>query len=277
MALALLVLLVGGIVAAVSRGGGEPPARTVARPAPARPAPAAPRTDVAAVAARATVPVLCYHQIRPITGADSAQDRTYIVPAKTLDAQLGAVERAGYHAVTADAVADHMARGTKLPSKPILITFDDASAGQYTRALPLLRKHGLRATFYVMTVVLGKEGWLTKAQVRRLDRAGMEIGVHTWDHSSVPDYAGDGDWTTQLTEPKAELEGIVGHPVDTFAYPFGLWSAAAFPHLADAGIRIAFQLGDELDPAAPLFTARRILVGPDVGAKQLLTMIRQDF
>ena len=42
------------------------------------------------------VPVLCYHQIRTPTGADSAADRQYIVSPSALDKQLQALADAGY-------------------------------------------------------------------------------------------------------------------------------------------------------------------------------------
>ncbi len=269
-------LVVFVVVVALARGGGDGgPASTARSVAPAAVRPA-PRTDVVAVAERANVPVLCYHQVRPITGADAAGDRTYIVPPKALEAQMAALERAHFSPVTADQVAAHLATGKPLPRKPVLITFDDASAGQYTRALPILRRHHLRATFFVMTVVLGKPGWLTKGQVRALDRGGMEIAAHTWDHHAVPQYAGE-DWRVQLDEPKAELEAIVGHPIDVFAYPFGLWNAAAFSHLRESGFRIAFQLSDKLDASAPMLTVRRAIVGPDVTGPGLLRLVRDDF
>src|SRR4051794_5633831 len=151
-----------GLVALAGCGGSPKP-----RPAPPRPTPRAkpPRTDPAAIAARARVPVLCYHQIRTPTAADSAQDRTYIVSPSVLAAQMRALDDAGYTPVTGDALVAHLARGAPLPRKPILLTFDDASAGQYTEALPILRRHHFVATFFVMTVVLGKPGWLTRGQV----------------------------------------------------------------------------------------------------------------
>ena len=177
---AVLALIVAGC-----GGSSEPPPK----PKPTPRATPAPRTDVASVAARAGIPVLCYHQIRKQTAADSAQDRAYIVSPKVFAAQMRALDEAGYTTITGDALVDHVARGAKLPRKPILLTFDDASAGQYTQVLPVLREHNFVATFFVMTVVLGKPGWLTRGQVRALDRAGMTIGAHTYDHKSVPEYA----------------------------------------------------------------------------------------
>jgi hypothetical protein len=43
-------------------------------------------------------------------------------------------------------------------------------------------RHHFVAAFFVMTVVLDKPGWLTSRQVRRLDREGMTIAPHTYDH-----------------------------------------------------------------------------------------------
>jgi peptidoglycan/xylan/chitin deacetylase (PgdA/CDA1 family) len=251
-------------------GSAKPP-----KPSPAPSKTPAPRTDAAAVASRSHVPVLCYHQIRNPTSADSAADRQYIVRPSVLEAQLQALDKAGYTPVTGEAYVAHMARGAKLPRKPILITFDDASASQYTRALPVLRRHRFVATFFVMTVVLGKPGWLTKGQVKALDRAGMTVAAHTYDHKEVPQYVGD-DFKSQLTDPGRELRRIVGHRVQLFAYPDGAYSAAAIQPMFTAGYRAAFQLADKLDRKHPLWSIRRIIV-PELTGRQLLHAIRDDF
>ena len=256
-------------------GSSSKPSPRAARPTATATRTPKPRTDLASVAARAHVPVLCYHQIRTPTAADSASDRAYIVRASVLKAHMQALDDAGYTTITGQQLVDHVARGAKLPHKPVLLTFDDASAGQYTQAFPILKRHHFKATFFIMTVVLGKPGWLTRGQVRALDRAGMEIGSHTWDHKAVPQYAGE-DWNTELTEPTRELEKLVGHRVQLFAYPFGLYDSKAIPHLFDAGLRAAFQLADKLDRRHPLWTIRRIIV-PEVSGKQLLRDIKADF
>ena len=255
-------------------GGSAPdrPARSVA--GPAKPAPA-PRTDLAAVAARAHVPVLCYHQIRRQTAADAAADRPYIVAPAAFARQMRALAGAGYHTVTGDQLVAYLARGAPLPSKPVLLTFDDASAGQFTKALPILRRRHFVATFFVMTVVLGKPGWMTRREVRALVRTGMTIGAHTWDHKAVTQYA-ESDWRTEIDEPPRELAALAGRPVRLFAYPFGLWDPAAIPRLAQAGSVAAFQLSGPLDRRHPLWSLRRIIV-PEWTGPRLLREIRRDF
>jgi peptidoglycan/xylan/chitin deacetylase (PgdA/CDA1 family) len=264
-------LVVLALLALAGCGGSAPKHAATATPARTP----APRTDPASMAARANVPVLCWHQIRAQTAADSARDRQYIVSPKALAAQLDALDRAGYHPVTGEALVAHVAIGKPLPPKPVLLTFDDGSAAQYTRALPLLRRHRFVATFFPMTVVLDKPGWLTSGQVRKLDRAGMTVGAHTFDHHSVPDYDGE-DWDPQLVGPAAKLKQIVGHPVRLFAYPFGLWDREAFAHLDDSGYVAAFQLADKLDRGDPLWTLRRIIV-PELSGQDLLRQMKRDF
>jgi peptidoglycan/xylan/chitin deacetylase (PgdA/CDA1 family) len=254
-------------------GGSHP-----SRPATSRPTASStptPRSDVAAVAARARIPVLCYHQIRNPTSADAVAARPYIVRPSAFAAQMRALAHAGYTTITGDQLVEHLARGAPLPAKPVLLTFDDGSSGQYAHAFPVLRRHHFRATFFIMTVVLGQPGWLTRPQVRALDQAGMTIGAHTWDHKPVPQYRGP-DWQTEITAPTRELQRLVGHPIRLFAYPFGLSDNQAIPYLWRAGLRAAFQLAQRSDPRHPLWTIRRIIV-PDISSRQLLREMRKDF
>jgi peptidoglycan/xylan/chitin deacetylase (PgdA/CDA1 family) len=124
-----------------------------------------------------------------------------------------------------------------------------------------------------MTVVLDRPGWLSRDDVRALDAAGMTIASHTWDHHPVTRY-GRADWALQLEKPRAELERLVGHTVDLFAYPYGLWDRAALPHVRAAGYRAAFQLTDQPAYAdLPLLSVRRVLTLPTWDVATLRTRL----
>jgi len=223
--------------------------------------------------ARATVPMLCYHRIREITADDGPVSRSLTCPPELLERHLRALTGAGLQPVPLPQVVDHVQFGTPLPDRPVVLSFDDSSVGHATNALPILQRLSMPATFFVMTVVLDKPDWLSRDQVRQLDGAGMTIGAHTWDHHPVTGYA-DADWAKQLQAPKAELEGIVGHAVDLFAYPYGAWGAPALPHVQAAGFRAACQLSDQpVDPQQPLFTLRRLLMSSDWDEAELLSRL----
>jgi peptidoglycan/xylan/chitin deacetylase (PgdA/CDA1 family) len=235
------------------------------------------RADPARIAAGEKVPILCYHQLRPQTAADSAVDRQYIMPPKTFKAELDTLVRDGFHTVTPDRLLAHLTTGAPLPRKPVMLTFDDTVDDQYRIALPELRRRHMTAMFFAMTVVLGNDGFMTRGQLRRLDRAGMTVAAHTWDHHRVDEYAGD-DWKTQIDEPTATLEAIVGHPIRYFAYPYGAWDARAFPHLRHAGLRAAFQLIEKpIDFADPLMTIRRKIADPAWSTAEFERALRGGF
>src|SRR5437667_285380 len=82
-------------------------------------------------------------------------------PPQRLAAQLDALARAGYTTITPDQLLAHLRYGTRLPARPVMLSFDDASEGQYTHALPMLLRHRFTATFFMMTVVLDKPRWLS--------------------------------------------------------------------------------------------------------------------
>jgi peptidoglycan/xylan/chitin deacetylase (PgdA/CDA1 family) len=166
------------------------------------------------------------------------------------------LDQHGYHTISPDQLVAYLNNGATLPDKPILITFDDGDSSQWTNAIPELRRHHFTATFFIMTVVLDKLYYLTSEQVQALDRMGMTIGAHTWDHHRVTRYA-DSDWETQITAPTAQLAELTGHPIKYFAYPYGLWNDEAIVHLKQAGFVAAFQLGGAIGSTNPLFTIRR--------------------
>jgi peptidoglycan/xylan/chitin deacetylase (PgdA/CDA1 family) len=238
----------------------------------APPTPGAPQE----VLSRSTVPVLCFHQLREFRPDDSAYARTMITPPSVFTAQLQALRDGGYTPITASALIDHLQFGTALPERPVLLTFDDGSVTHHSVALPALTDFGFPATFFPMTVVLDKPDWLSSDQLRELDRAGMTIGAHTWDHQRTDRLTGD-QWATQLDQPRAQLAEILGHPVDLLAYPFGVWSQEALAHVAAVGYRAAFQLNDPQDTAQPLLTIRRIMPPPTWDAPTLLSHLESDF
>ena len=238
--------------------------------------PAASAGNAAAILARPQVPILCYHQIRDWTGRDSKNAKDYIVPVAQFKAQIKMLADSGYHTVSPDQLFAYMTTGAKLPSKPILLTFDDTDLDQFTVARPTLEKYGFKAMYFVMTVSLGRPRYMTKAMVKQLSDEGNVIGSHTWDHHNVKKYQGK-DWETQIDKPTKTLEEITGKKINYFAYPFGLWNPQAFPELKRRGFVAAFSLAEKRDQNDPLFTIRRIIASGYWTPRTLHNSIVQSF
>jgi peptidoglycan/xylan/chitin deacetylase (PgdA/CDA1 family) len=214
--------------------------------------------SAAAILAREQVPVLCYHQIRDWRAKDSKGAKDYIVPIAEFKAQIKMLADSGYHTILPDQLFSYLKYGTKLPSKPIMLTYDDTDLDQFTIAAPEMKKYGFKGVFFVMTVSLGRPNYMSKAQVKSLSDQGHIIGSHTWDHHNVKKYQGE-DWVTQIDKPTKTLEEITGKEIKYFAYPFGLWNPEAIPQLKKRGFEGAFVLAEKRDQNDPLFTVRRII------------------
>jgi peptidoglycan/xylan/chitin deacetylase (PgdA/CDA1 family) len=107
------------------------------------------------------------------------------------------------------------------------LTFDDARLSQPDAGIPLLDRHGVKATFYVSpgSVKPRLEGW--KAAVA----AGHEIGNHSLTHPCTGSYAFSRDnrleeYTLEsiaadIDEASRGIEELLGVTPVSFAYPCG--------------------------------------------------------
>ncbi|WP_462251231.1 polysaccharide deacetylase family protein [Ferruginibacter sp.] len=214
---------------------------------------ATPIADAATILSRTQVPILCYHHIQ-----NTRISEYMVLPAKFTE-QMQAFADSGYQTILPDQLYNYLAYGKPLPPKPFMITFDDTDAEQFTIGYTEMKKHNFKGVFFIMNISIGRKRYMSKEQLKQLSDEGHVIAGHTWDHHMVTKY-NDSDWNIQLTEAKQKLQSITGKPVDYFAYPFGLWNAAAIPALQQRNIKMAFQLSTKQDSTQPLYTVRRMIV-----------------
>ena len=236
-----------------------------------------PPQNNAAIMGRKQVPVLCYHQIRDWRPTDSKVSKDYIIPIAAFKAHMKMLADNGYHTILPDQLYDYLTKGTPLPSKPILLTFDDTDLDQFEIARPEMKKYGFKGTFFIMTVSIGKKHYMSSAQIKQLSDEGNVIGSHTWNHTNFKKLSTAKDWEIQLDKPTKKLEEISGKPIKYFAYPFGLWNEQNLPQLHKRGFKLAFQLAEKRDANDPLMTVRRILDSGYWSDKTLLNSIEHSF
>lgn len=236
--------------------------------------------DAKTILARKQVPILCYHQVRNWKPTDGKVGKDYIVEIQNFKDQIKMLADSGYHTILPDQLYAYLNTGAKLPSKPIMLTFDDTDLDQFTVVNPTLKKHGFKAVYFIMTVSIGKKGkfvdYMSADQIKTLSDEGNVIGSHTYDHKNFKKYAGK-DWEEQLDKPTKKLESITGKKMTEFAYPFGLWNAEGIPELKKRGFKMAFQLATKRDENEPLYTIRRIIASGYWSPKTLSNSIKNSF
>lgn len=236
--------------------------------------------DAKTILARKQVPILCYHQVRNWRPTDGKVGKDYIVEIQNFKDQIKMLADSGYHTILPDQLYAYLNTGAALPSKPIMLTFDDTDLDQFTVVRPTLQKYGYKAVYFIMTVSIGKKGkfvdYMSADQIKQLAAEGNVIGSHTYDHKNFKKYAGK-DWEEQLDKPTKKLEEITGKKMTEFAYPFGLWNAEGIPELKKRGFRMAFQLATKRDEKDPLYTIRRIIASGYWSPKTLSNSIKNSF
>jgi peptidoglycan/xylan/chitin deacetylase (PgdA/CDA1 family) len=222
------------------------------------------------------VPVLCYHRIRNILPSDGSNMKTYSVTPVNFAQQMKVLSDNGFHTILPDQLYEYLVYDEKLPSKPILITFDDGREEQYSLGATEMNKYGFKGVFFIMTVAMNRPGYLTKTEIKNLSANGNSIGAHTWDHHLVTKYD-DKDWAIQLIKPKNKLETITGTKVNYFAYPSGVWNKTSPPKVKNCGYQMAFILSTKRDLENPLYTIRRLIVGGSMSSNEMLHAMQATF
>jgi peptidoglycan/xylan/chitin deacetylase (PgdA/CDA1 family) len=202
--------------------------------------------------------------------------KTYSVTPRAFSQQMKALSDNGFHAISPSQLYEYLVHNSKLPSKPMLLTFDDTREEQYRLAIPEMAKYGFKGVFFIMTISINRPGYMTKAQIKNLSDNGHIIGAHTWDHHLVTKYTGT-DWTIQLTKPKKQLEVITGKSIHYFAYPSGIWNPTAITQLKNNGYQIAFILSTKKKSIEPQYTIRRMIVSGTWSTTKMLKAMQSTF
>lgn len=225
------------------------------------------------VAPSSSVPILCYHHITP---DDNGKSDAMSISRKQLSAQLKALADSGYHSILPDQLYAFLHAGTPLPARPVMITFDDTRAEHFSIAAPLLQQYGFKGVFFVMTVPIGKPGYMTGSQIKALSDMGHVIGAHTWDHPHAANIR-PSDIDKQFRSPRHHLETITGRPVYYFAYPFGEWNDSVIRDVKLSGYRAAFQLTGKVSPREQLYSIRRVMVNGNWSGMRLQQELKTVF
>ena len=103
------------------------------------------------------------------------------------------------------------------------ITFDDGNLSDFEIAKPALVERGLVAEFFVCSGRIGKRHYLGPDEIREMVAMGMGIGSHGQNHVDLRQVS-EADLRTETGSARDTLEACCGHPVNSFAIPFGSYN-----------------------------------------------------
>lgn len=195
------------------------------------PAQAATRTEL--------LPVLTFHHVKWLKPSDDAIERGLTILPPQFRTQMQKLRRAGYHTVSAVQAVESLRTGAGLPSRPVVLTFDDGYADVYANVYPVLRRLHMTATFFIVPGFLGTARYLTWAQVLNMSRHGMDIEAHTLTHPDLTTLSPAARWH-EIAGSRQILQQRLHRSVRILAYPYGAYNEAVVRDVARAGFYAAF-------------------------------------
>ena len=183
------------------------------------------------------VPVLCYHQMN--------QNSLFSVTTAQFTQQMDYLFAQGYRTITPQQyLAWLQGNNAGIPSKPLLITFDD-NIGNARAATPILQERFMQATMYVVTGFADfPDGWnMDWVELKGMMSKGWSMQLHAGPSGHAVFTSGGPDCTyfygcrvpketaatyqarvkADLTQGIAALQTKLGVTSPTFALPWDFW------------------------------------------------------
>ena len=208
------------------------------------------------------IPILMYHSI----SKDASGENEYTISQSRFEGDLKWLRNNGYTTIFPSQLAAYVEEGAMLPTKPVIISFDDGFANNYLYAYPLLQKYNMKAVIALIGAESDRSSDdiyrnpehsnLTWGEVAILSRSGfIEFASHTYDlHSISGDRKGAdkksgesaADYrqvlTADLVKNQELIESAAGMAPMTFAWPFGAYplDRSGDPILKDIGFDVTF-------------------------------------
>lgn len=144
----------------------------------------------------------------------------------------------------------------RLPRGLAALTFDDGFSGLYEYAMPVVSRHRLPTTVFLVAETLTDAGravdWvdtppdhelttLSKDQVLEMQAAGVEFQSHSYRHTDLTQLSFD-DCVEDLRDSRELLESLLGRSVRLLAYPRGRHNEDVREAAVRAGYTHAFGL-----------------------------------
>ena len=197
--------------------------------------------------------VLMYHSV----SADGYRD-DLTVSKEQLEEHFQYLRRKGYSPIGLSELIGYHRDKTPLPSKPVLITFDDGFKDNYLVAYPLAKAYGIKINLFLVPAFMLRGAYrdlpcMGVQEISQMDPAFVEIGLHSFTHQSYAELSpAQADADIEVCKRYMDEQGIRYQPC--LAYPYGAYPrekgyhrTTLFDILDKEGIILAFRIGNRLN------------------------------
>lgn len=188
-----------------------------------------------------SVPILEYHDASYVPG-----DIATLKPGQ-LAAEFQWLADNHFHPINLGQLYAAFYYGYHLPSRPIVLSFDDGYESMYTKVYPLLQKYHFQATFFIVSGFTHKNPahnnktfpTLTVAEVQQLAKSNLvDLEDHTEHHLDLAAMT-PAQQQQAINGAAKFIEPLAHHPIRYFCYPDGGYTNTTVQILKNSGFLLA--------------------------------------
>jgi peptidoglycan/xylan/chitin deacetylase (PgdA/CDA1 family) len=224
------------------------------------------------------VPILTYHKFCTGESPDA-----YTINIKDFEEQMAYLKDNDYRVISVTQLLDCI-ENNFFPEKPVVITIDDGFKSVYHLAFPVLKKYQFPATLYLYTdFIANGPHQLSWEEIREMIDSGMEIGSHSLSHCNLINMKQNESPMGYLRRiekevnlSKAILERNTGCTVQSFAYPYGVYSNQIVMLAKQAGYQALLNV-NSMNNSIPInpYSLNRQIIPAGFSIKQFETLLRE--
>lgn len=204
----------------------------------------------------AYLPIIMYHGL----SENPKKQGRYVISPNILEEDLRYIKENGYTTVVMEDVIRYVQEGKPLPTKPVMLTFDDGNYNNYVYAYPLMQKYDCKMVISPIGAAVDRYTQNGNCHVeyatchwdhlREMQESGrVEIQNHSYNMHGTSERKGSAKKATEtlseyrrtfvedISHMQQRMQEELSRTATTFVYPFGAVSRESIPLLQEMGFK----------------------------------------
>ncbi|MEI4789699.1 polysaccharide deacetylase family protein [Bacillus sp. FJAT-53060] len=176
------------------------------------------------------LPILMYHSL--------SSGNSLRVPKSEFAAHMKWLIDNGYVTLSPEEAYQVLMTNSTPSEKFVLITFDDGYSDNYTKAFPILKQYGMKATIFMIEQSIGRPNHLTDDQMDEMIANRLSIESHTIHHLEL-NRLSKKQQEEELKGSKAFFDQRFSQRTRMVSYPVGRYNEDTLKLAKEAGYQMA--------------------------------------
>ncbi|MFP7345258.1 polysaccharide deacetylase family protein [Bacillus safensis] len=176
------------------------------------------------------LPILMYHSI--------SSGNSLRVPKSEFASHMKWLKDNDYVTLSPEEVYRVFITNSMPSKKSVLITFDDGYTDNYTKAFPILKQYGMKATIFMIEQSIGRPNHLTDEQMDEMMAHGISIESHTIHHLELNQLSKQ-QQEEELKGSKTFFDQRFSQRTRMVSYPVGRYNEETLKLAKEAGFQMA--------------------------------------